>query len=249
MSARVAVVGVALLVWLSAGTARAQQWPGSALALRTNGGALRAGDCVRLSLVATDDVAGPLQPTVSYAFNQAVTVEDEDGNKRTETRRGSVERPAGPALERLMAGDAVVLDDSFCFGQSSLPGPYDVNVKLTASGVSVAQLSTCVRHYTDEEQSGPAACAFALRGVLRRDSNDTVVLDVPGGATVLQRLLVFRGESLIRVIEQGIAASGPGEVSLPGSAFDGLGTAPVDVVLNDQVSHRSATAARLVLQR
>jgi hypothetical protein len=248
MNTRAIVAGAALLAWLSHGTALAQQWPGSALALRTNGGALRSGDCVRLSLVATDDVAGPLQPTVSYAFNQSVTIEDEDGNKRTETRRTTVERPVSPALERLTAGASVLLDDSFCFGQSSLPGPYDITVRLAASGVSVAQLTTCVGHYADDEQSGPA-CGFALRGVLRRDSNDTVVLDVPGGATVLQRLLVFRGESLLRVIEHGIAASGPSEVSVPGSAFEGLGSAPIDVVLNDQVSHRSASAARMVLQR
>jgi hypothetical protein len=242
------LVSAVALVLLCAVEAQAQQWPSAALALRTNGGALRSGDCVRLTLVAAEDVPGPITPTVSYAFDHAVMVEDEDGNKKTSIRRTAVDRPASPAFDRLVGGSSVVLDDTFCFGQNSRPGAYDISVKLAASGVSVAALSTCVSFYTDDEKP-PAGCGFSLRGALRRDGNDTVVFDAPGGATGLPRLLVFRGDALLRVVEHGIAASGPGELSVPGVAFEGLGTAPVDVVLQDQAGSRSASAARLTIPR
>jgi hypothetical protein len=247
MTTRSFPFAVALLL-VCHGGALAQQWPGSALALRTSGGALRSGDCVRLTLVAAEDVPGPITPTVSYAFDQAVTVEDEDGNTQTSIRRAVVERPASPTFDRLQAGSSVVLDDAFCFGQNSRPGAYDIAVKLAASGVPVASLSTCVGFYTDDEKP-PAGCGFSLRGALRRDGNDTVVFDTRGGATGLPRLLVFRGDALLRVVEHGIAASGPGELSVPGVAFEGLGTAPVDVVLQDQAGSRSASAARLIIPR
>lgn len=246
MRRRSLLYGVAfVLLWH--GLAAAQQWPASALALRTNGGALKSGDCVRLTLVATEDVPGPLTPTVSYAFDQSVTVEDEEGRRTQTTRRATVERRAGPAFDRLMAGSSLVLDDAFCFGQDSRPGVYDISVHLTTSAVPVARLTTCVSVFADEATSSDG-CGFALRGVLRRDG-DTVVLDAPGGGGVLSRVLVFRGDALLKVVDHGIAASGPGELVAPASVFDPLGSAPVDLVLQDQSGNRSASVARVTIPR
>ncbi len=181
---KTAVVALLMIVASVAGCreASAQQWPASALALRTNGGALKAGECVRLALVATDDVTVPFQPVVRYAFSQAVTIEDEDKNTRNETRRVSVDRPPSAVIEPIGAGA-------------------------------------------------------------------TVVLDAVGAAGGLNRLLVLRGERLLRVVQDGLAPTGPAELSIAGSAFAGLGPAPVDLVLHDQVGHRSATLARLVIGR
>lgn len=92
-------------------------------------------------------------------------------------------------------------------------------------------------------------CGLALRGVLRRDPGETVVLDAVGATGGLNRLLVLRGERLLRVLQDALTPTGPSELSIAGSAFAGLGPAPVDLVLHDQVGHRSATLARLVIGR
>jgi hypothetical protein len=250
---RTAVVALVVIVASIAGccAASAQQWPASALALRTNGGALKAGECVRLALVATDDVTVPFQPVVRYTFSQTVTIEDEDKNTRNETRRVAVDRPPSAVIEQIGSGASVVLDDTFCFGQGTVPGAYEISVSLVSSGLVEARLATCIEFHADaaDAQPPPAGCGLALRGVLRRDPGETVVLDAVGAAGGLNRLLVLRGERLLRVLQDGLAPTGPSELSIAGSAFAGLGPAPVDLVLHDQAGHRSATLARLVIGR
>lgn len=232
-----------------AGTAGAQQWPASSLALGTNGSSLTAGDCVRLTLVATDDTPGPFAPTVSYAFSEAVTVKDDTGT-RVETRRVVRERTTGATIDRLAAGAVVVLDDSLCFGQGSVPGRYEITVGLSSSGWSGVRLTTCVDYHPDDAGSLPVAgCSFALHGVLRRDSADALTLDATADGPGLYRLLVLRGDRLLHVIEGGVAFTGLRELLVFSPALADLGAAPVDLVLHDQSRNRSAAATRLVIGR
>jgi len=238
------------LAWASA-LGASQEWPASALALRTNGGVLRPGECVRLALVAMEDVSGPIRPRVSYGFDREVRIEDEDGKARTEVRPVSVQRDPGPAIEHLAAGTSLMLDDTFCVGQDSRPGPYAVTVDLTPGAAAAFQLTTCVAFYPPDRPATDkdGRCGYALRGVLRREGGGMLVFDAPGGSAVLSRLLLFRGERLERVIQDGLATVGEEELSVPAAAFDGLGPAPLDVVLHDQARHRSATLARVLPPR
>lgn len=232
-----------------AGTAGAQQWPAGSLALATNGSSLTSGDCVRLTLVATDDTPGPFAPTVSYTFSEAVTVQDDKGTRR-ETRRVVRERTTGATIDRLAAGAVVVLDDSLCFGQGSAPGPYEITVRLSSAGPPVARLTTCVDYHSDDAgRPAVAGCSFALHGVVRRDSADALTLDARADGPGLYRLLVLRDDRLLHVIEGGVVFTGPRELSVFSPALADLGPAPVDLVLHDQSGNRSAATARLVIGR
>lgn len=242
-------VTIPVALAILAGAAGAQQWPAGSLVLVTNGSSLTSGDCVRLTLVATDDTPGPFAPTVSYAFSEAVTVTDDRGT-RQEPRRVVRARTTGATIDGLAAGAVVVLDDSLCFGQGSAPGPYAITVGLSSAGLPVARLTTCVDYHSDDARRPPVAgCSFALHGVARRDSADALTLDARTDGPGLYRLLVLRDDRLLHVIEGGVAFTGPRELSVFSPALAGLGPAPVDLVLHDQSGHRSASTTRLVIGR
>jgi hypothetical protein len=236
-----------MVVVAGAGHAAAQQWPVAELALRTNGGIVRPGECLRLTLVATDDIPGPLTPSVTYRYTTTVTIEHRDGT-RTEQRRQEVRRDPGPVLDRLDAGTSIVLDDSLCFGDASDPGPYEIEVALTSFGTSSGRLWSCVafQPHADTPVDG---CGFALRGIRRGDTTEAVMLDADVAGGGLYRLLAYRGDRLVAILDDDVAATGPRELTVAGSALRELGSAPLDLVLHDQVRHRSASTTRLVLPR
>ena len=243
-----AIVGAFVLGVSSHG--EAQQWPAASLVLRTNGAILRSGECVRLTLLATDDVVGPFAPSVSFAYTRNVRVEDEDGTPRFVSRRAINTRPTGPTLDRLTAGTSLVLDDAFCFGQGSLPGPYDITLDLTSPSLPSVQLTTCVEFQPDDvTDPSPGKCEFGLRGVVRRDVPGSVSLDATVGIGALYRLLVLRSDRLLRVVEGDLAVTRPNELSVEGDQLSGLDDAPVDLVLNDLVSNRYASASRVAVGR
>ncbi len=236
-----------MIVLAGARHAAAQQWPAAELALRTNGGIVRPGECLRLTLAATDDIPGPLRPSVTYRFTSSVTIEHEDG-PRTERRRQELRRDPGPIIDQFEAGSSIVLDDTLCFGEASAPGPYEVEVALTSFGSTSGRLSSCVV-FQPNADAPVDGCGFALRGIRRSDTPEAVVLDADVAGGGLYRLLAFRGDRLIGILDDAVAATGSRELTVSGSALRALGPAPVDLVLHDQVRHRSATTSRLVLPR
>jgi hypothetical protein len=229
--------------------AAAQQWPATSLVLRTNGATVRPGECVRLTLLATEEVIGPYTPSVSYAFTRPVTVEGEDQTRRVELRREVSRRPAGATLDRLTAGASVLLDDAFCFGEGSAVGPYEIAVDLRSWSLPGVRLETCVEYHPDAPLAATAArCAFALRGVVRRDVPGWITFDASVGSGGLYRLLAFQGDRVVRVIEDAIAITGPRELSVVGLGLGAVGQTPVDLVLHDLVGNRYASATRLDLR-
>jgi hypothetical protein len=218
-----------MIVLAGARHAAAQQWPAAELALRTNGGIVRPGECL------------------TYRFTSSVTIEHEDG-PRTERRRQELRRDPGPIIDQFEAGSSIVLDDTLCFGEASAPGPYEVEVALTSFGSTSGRLSSCVV-FQPNADAPVDGCGFALRGIRRSDTPEAVVLDADVAGGGLYRLLAFRGDRLIGILDDAVAATGSRELTVSGSALRALGPAPVDLVLHDQVRHRSATTSRLVLPR
>ncbi len=247
MRTRTLVALVLGLVGVAIVPAAAQQWPTAELALRTNGGTVRPGECLRLTLAATDDIPGPLRPSVTYRFTSTVTIQHEDGT-RTEQRRQELRRDPGPMIDRFEAGTSIVLDDALCFGEASAPGPYEIEVALTSFGTASGRLSSCVAFQPDADVPVDG-CGFAVRGIKRSDTPDVVTLDADVAGGGLYRLLAFRGDRLVGLLDDAVAATGARELTVSGPALRSLGTAPVDLVLHDQVRHRSATVSRLVLPR
>ena len=225
-----------LLLLLFAPFVAAQSWPAAGLALRTNGSSFRDGECVRLSLLALEDVGGPFVPQVSYGAVRAV------------------ERPVGAVLERLDTGTAAVLDDTFCFGVGSMPGPYEITVSLTSGNVKTGTLTTCVE-FQPESAGSPAPsavrCGFGLRGVSRRSDANVLTLEGqwPYDGSGLFRLAFLRGDRILYLLESGLVAEGQGELTfvVPSLGADGAGQ--VDLLLQDQLGGRATTLAGVSLQR
>jgi hypothetical protein len=239
------------LVLLCAVTAAAQPWPAAGLAIRTNGSSFRDGECLRVTLLALDDVPGPLVARVGYDFQDLVPVKNRAGKESTILHRRLVERPAGAVLDGLGAGDSVVLDDSFCFGVGSAPGPYDLTVALEWGGARTGSLATCVEFQPHSGDPAPAVgrCGFALRGVSRRDDADVLTLEGQFPPNPQLRLVFLRGDHVLHLLEAGLVPTGPDELTfvLPSLGPDGAG--PVDLLLQDQWQSRAATLARVPLQR
>lgn len=241
------------LLLLAAASAAAQSWPTSALALRTDGSSFREGQCVRLSLLALEDVGGPFVPKVSYGYEGSVTLKDPQGQPRTIPLKRTVERPARAALERLDAGTAAVLDDAFCFGMDSAAGAYEITVSLTSGNVTIGTLAACVE-FQPESVAGPAAasrCQFALRAVSKRSEANVLTLEGqwPFEGSGLFRLVFLRGDRVLSLLEGGLVAEGPGELTFVVPNLGVEGEAPVDLLLQDQWGGKATTLAGVVLQR
>jgi hypothetical protein len=241
-----------LLTLLCATAASAQPWPASGLAVRTNGFFFRGGECLRVTLLALDSVPGPIEAQVKYGFQESLTVTNKNGETHSFARPRVLERRAEPALEWLDAGTSAVLDDTFCFGSNSRPGRYDVTVSLRSAGAISGSLSTCVEFQSDAEE-GPVApgdrCAFAARGVSRRDDQGVLALDGQFPASGLFRLAFLRGDRIVHLMEGGVVASGPGELSFVAPSLGPDGAGVVDLLLQEELSSWSTTLAGVSLLR
>jgi len=240
-----------ILVALTSGFSRHVLAQGPTVALRTTGTIMRPGDCLRLEALALDDMPGPLSAEVTYRYAVPVVVRDKDGNESTATKPVVLRRPAGPTMEGLNRLQLHLLDDTFCFGQGAVPGRYDVEVALRSgpSGTVVASLRTCVAFDDTNAFAAPAgpACDFLVRGLKRAESEDLLTLDAdlpPGG---VYRGALLRGSSVEAVLDEGVFATGPHELTvlIPGLAQQPGGA--VDLVVVERFSHASSTVVRLAL--
>jgi len=68
-------------------------------------------------------------------------VNDRQGLPHTIPVKRVIERPAGASLERLEAGASAVLDNTFCFGEGSTAGPYEITVSLASGNVKTGTLT------------------------------------------------------------------------------------------------------------
>jgi hypothetical protein len=238
-----------VLVLATAATTSAQTWPGAGLAILTNGSSFREGECVRVALLALEDVPGPLVPEVSYEFQQSITLRSREGSEQTVRRPRLVSRPPGNPFDRLEAGSSVILDDTFCFGIGSAPGPYELKVQL--SGGARAALATCVEFHPGEGDLAPATdrCDFALRALSRRDDPSLLTIEGLFPSHGLLRLAFLRGDRVLYLLEAGLVPTGPGELSfvLPPLGADAAGA--LDLLLQDQQLDRSTTLAGVSLPR
>ena len=250
---------VALLLAAAAGRAVEAQWHASLLALRTNGALMRPGDCIRLDLLSLDVMPGPLTPRVTYRFTEAVTIKDEDGKDKTSTRPATRVIPAGPTMDGLAPLQRVPLDDTFCFGEGSLPGAYQVEVALAASATSapLATLRTCVVFDHPDASPAPGAakparasdCSLLIRGVRRAEPGGTIFFDGNFPASGLYRAALVRSSRVEAVLDAGVYQVGPREVMINWAAMQNAVGGDVDLVILDGETGASTTFARFAVPR
>jgi len=232
--------------WAPVGPALAQS---PVIALRTNASIVRPGDCLRLEALALDFVSGPLSTQVTYRYAVPVVVKDKDGAESTSTRTAEVRRPAGPVIDALNRQQLHLLDDTFCFGQGGIPGPYDVEVALRsgASGSPFATLTTCVLFEDPDAPAAPAGpgCGFLVRALKRVDSEDLLVFDADLPSSGFYRGAILRGGTVEAILDAGVNQSGPHELTVLVPAFGRSGGGAVDLVLVDQFRKASSTVPRL----
>ena len=222
------------------------------IALRTNGSIVRPGDCLRLEALALDYLGGPVSAQVTYRYTAPVVVRNQDGVESVSRRASEVRRPMGPVIDTLERLQLHLLDDTFCFGQGGTPGPYNVEVALRSgsSGSPFATLTTCVLFEDPDEpaESASSGCGFLLRSLKRAETEDFLVLDadVPSGG--LYRGAILRGGTVEAVLEGGIAATGPHELTVLVPAFSRGSGAAVDLVVVDQLGKASSTLPRLAIR-
>lgn len=245
-------VGAALVVALGSAASLDAQWQTWAVGLRTNGSVMRPGDCLRVELLALEQVTGQFTTRVTYRFEEMLASKDKDGHESQSRRSASRERAPGPTLDTFDRFQASLLDDTFCFGQSSLPGPYDISVdmRMPSTGPSVGALRSCVVFDPGDAPSpaGPG-CSFLLRGVKRAESGGTFVFDgeFPEGA--FYKAALIRGHRVEALIEGGIYRTSPHELVISSPDLQGAAGGDMDLLLFDQASGRSTTLARLTLPR
>jgi hypothetical protein len=233
------------------GAVPSAQWAPATVALRTNGSVMRAGDCLRLELVALEYAPGPFVTQVRYAYAPAVRVAIGPGwVAATRPHLVFVERAASPTMDAMQPFQVAQLDDSFCFGHGTPPGRYDIDVRLLAPGASspFGVLRTCVVH---DDGSGTAGmdCGLMLRAVKRADVDDTLVFDgdFPGHGPY--RALVFRDRTFDRLIDAGVYQTGPHELVINTPGLSEWRSQPVDLVILDETRGDSTTLDRLVVPR
>jgi hypothetical protein len=221
------------------------------IALRTSASIVRPGDCLRLEALALDYVSGPVTAQVTYRFSAPLVVRDEDGKESTTNRPAELRRQAGPVVDALNRLQLHLLDDTFCFGQGGMPGPYHVEVALrpTASGPPFAVLKTCVMF---QDPDAPAAasspgCGFLVRGLKRAESEELLLFDADLPSGGFYRGAILRGGTVEAVLDGGISQTGPHELSVLVPAFSRAGGGAVDLVLVDQFGQASSTVPRLSL--
>ena len=221
------------------------------VALRTNGSIMRPGDCLRLEALALDYLGGPVSAQVTYRYTAPVVVRNQDGVESVSSRASEVRRPMGPVIDALDRLQLHLIDDTFCFGQGGTPGPYNVEVALRsgASGSPFATLTTCVLF---EDPDGPAApansgCGFLVRSLKRAETEDFLVLDADLPSGGLYRGAILRGGTVEAVLDGGITATGPHELTVLVPAFNRSSGAAVDLVIVDQLGKASSTVPRLTI--
>jgi len=251
-------LAAAIFIALAAGQSAQAQWHTSLLALRTNGSLMRPGDCVRLDLLSLDAMPGLLTTRVTYRYTEGVTVKDGDGKETTTTRPATRVLPAGPTVEGLAPLQRMPLDDTFCFGEGSRPGAYQVEVALTASATDApfATLRTCV--VFDNPNRGPApdatpsssaaGCALLVRGVKRAEAGGTIYFEGDFPASGLYKAVLVRSNRIEAVLESGVYQTGPREVLVNWPALHNAG-GDVDLVILDGETGASTTLARLAVPR
>jgi len=234
--------------WGLVGPARAQS---PVIALRTSGSLVRPGDCLRLEALALDDLAGPLSAQVTYRFAVPVMVKDKDGKESASIRAAEISRAIGPVIDSLNRLQLHLLDDTFCFGQGGMPGPYNVEVALRsgASGSPFTTLTTCVL-FEDPDAPAPAAgpgCGFLVRSLKRVDSDDLLVFDADLPSSGFYRGAILRGGTVEAVLDAGVSQTGPHELAVLVPALSRSGGGAVDLVLVDQFGKASSTVPRFVV--
>ena len=240
-----------LVAWGSAGVAGAQ-WQTSIMALRTNGSVMRPGDCLRLDLLTFDQLPGSITPHITYRFTEPVTVKAEDGKETRTTRPVTRSVPVGPVLDQLQPGQRVPLDDTLCFGESTAPGEYQVEVVLRhgAGSATFATLRTCVVYEgTDPAAAGVTGCRLHLRGVKRLESAGTISFDGEFPASGLYKAALIRNHRVEALIDGGVYRSGPNELIINAPELAEAAGGDMDLLLLDGATGWSTTLARLVIPK
>jgi hypothetical protein len=212
---------------------------------------MRAGDCLRLELVALEQVPGPFVARVRYSFARAVPGAAARQAVPAPQRPGLVERPAEPTVDTIAPYQSMLLDDALCFGQGSAPGPYDVEVNLLAPGASspFGVLRTCVVYDDGGLSADDMGCGLMLRGIKRVDGDNAIVFDgdFPGHGPY--RAMAFRSRTLDSLIELEVVQTGPHELVIDAPGFSAWSSQPVDLVVLDETRGESTTFGRLLVRR
>lgn len=252
-------LAAAIFIALAAGQSAQAQWHASVLSLRTNGSLMRPGDCVRLDLLSLDAMPGSLTTRVTYRYTERVTVKDSDGKETTTTRPATRALPAGPAVEGFPPLQRMPLDDTFCFGEGTLRGAYQIEVALTASATAApyATLRTCVVFDNPNARPAPeaappsseAGCALLVRGVKRAEAGGNIFFDGHFPSSGLYKAALVRGDRIEAVLESGVYQTGPREVLINWPALHNAAGGDVDLVILDGETGASTTLARFVVPR
>jgi len=251
MQARLAAFVAGMLLTAPA-AARAQYY--NDLALRTNGSVVRAGDTLKVELIALADFTVPFSAQVSYRYNETITVRDEDGHESQAVRERVLTRAPTPVIDAIARLGSVLLDDTFSFGHGSRTGRYSVEVAILtgAAGRRAATIGTCVTFVdpeaTPEERSRQLeGCSLALHGVARVTGPGWITFEGIFPSEGRYSLVLVRDNRALSLVEYGGVPIGPRLLDLTSPALASLAGQTIDIVLHNHELARSTTLARLTV--
>ena len=104
------------------------QWQNGNLTVRTNGNVFQSGDQLKVEILALDTIPEQFYTQVAYTFDETVEEKDKDVKTTEKLVERSRKRSASPLLDRMEKYQALVVDDTFHFGEVSPTGRYTVEV-------------------------------------------------------------------------------------------------------------------------
>lgn len=235
-----------VLLLLAAPDARAQ-WQGGNLAVKTNGNDFRSGDQLKVEIIALKDIAESFYTRVSYSFYERIKVKDEDGAETEKDELRTRAREAGAVVERLRQFQTVTLDDTFNFGEGSIPGRYTVEVGVFNGFTNerVATLRTCVFYLPRGGRSDE--CSPSLRALRRANSEVWLTFDGTFSERARYSATLLAGGKVVKFIDYGVVATSRQELNISSEDLAGIGGRTFDLLLHDHDTGSATTLARMTV--
>lgn len=236
----------AILLTFSLSQEARSQWQNGNLALKTNGNLFQSGDQLKVEVLALEAITEPFSMQVSYKFMETVQEKDKDGNVSTKEVERTRTRERSPVIESLPQFNALVLDDTFNFGEGSPAGRYAVEVTVFRgeSKERVATLRCCVFY---KEQDQHRACATYLRSLKRVVSDVWFIFDGNFAERSRYSAVFLRGGKVSKYIMVGASPSGPHELNISSEALAGMTGQTYEILVHDHLSNTSSTLARVII--
>lgn len=229
------------------------QWQDGNLAIKTNGSIFKAGEPLKVEVLALEAIPESFSLQVSYSYTvkvKKVEIKEDADGKKTETEREVDElvtrkRERGSVILQMEQYQRQLLDDTYHFGEGAPRGCLTVNVDVfraySKDKVSTLSSSVC---YEDSER--PTAVPF-LRSFKRVYSDIWISFDGAFSSDARYSALLVSEGKVIQHFRSGIHTTDRKELHLSTSDFNTSTGKNYEVVVVDHNKSTSSTLSKVTI--